>query len=477
MSVSDKAGAAFESIFALVTAGTGLTVSPNRRWWAEDRVRRSMTRIGIADPNEFLRRLGDADDLDDFASELAVGETYFFRDAGQLEFIRREALPDIRSRRGWHHRLRAWSAGCASGEEAYTLAILFEQEGFGPDWELLGTDISSVALTKAARGHYAAWSFRGESFGAADSYFSRRSDGVVVARRLADRISWRRLNLATCSYPSPSNGTAELDLILCRNVLIYFEPDMVRAVQERLFAALAEGGWLVLGPSDPPMPAIEGCESVVSKAGIFYRRRRRTDEPATSCTPTIGSCLAPHGQAVPAERPSRRWEDEAATGSPVRAAASAHEAGDAVLAEPASDQAADCALRVRTFARRGDAIAAARAVADGIAQFPLFPELHHLHSILLLGLGDHEEAARAVRRVIYLDRNLAFGHVTLAMILQRIGRTAEAARSYRYALTLLARQPPDSVVPLSEGQTSRLLTESVNAQLSLLAGIGSHAHE
>src|SRR3546814_526285 len=117
--------------------------------------RRIMARIGIVDPRELVRRLGDeAPLLDELIAESTVGETYFFREPGHFAFIRDEVIPEMRRLRGVDHVLRAWSAGCASGEEPYSLAILFEEMGLASRTHIIATDISRAALLRAHEAVY-----------------------------------------------------------------------------------------------------------------------------------------------------------------------------------------------------------------------------------------------------------------------------------------------------------------------------------
>src|SRR5262249_41790579 len=140
----------YEAVAQYLGQRTGLIFAPNRTDSAELGIRRAMTRAHITDLSFYRERIeADADAFDDLVVELTIGETSFFREPAQFEFIRREVLPEIRLRRGDAHAIRAWSAGCASGEEAYSLAMLFEHEGVSDSSRLLATDISRQALARA----------------------------------------------------------------------------------------------------------------------------------------------------------------------------------------------------------------------------------------------------------------------------------------------------------------------------------------
>ncbi len=156
---------AYEGIANLVNLRTGLKFLPSRHDSAELGMRQAMARAGISDASRYhALLLGSPAAFDDLVCELAVGETYFFREPAQFEFIRHEVLPEFRRRRP-EATIRVWSAACASGEEAYSLAILLEEEGLAAQAQILATDISHRSLARARQGTYTTWSLRGERRG------------------------------------------------------------------------------------------------------------------------------------------------------------------------------------------------------------------------------------------------------------------------------------------------------------------------
>jgi len=227
-------------VMEFIQARTGLVFAPNRQQDAEASVRKAMEAAKIDDPRRFLGRLDtDPSIFDSLITALTVSETYFFREPRQFEFIRSHILPELQRERASSAGLRFWSAGCASGEEAYSLAILLEQEQLAQGVSILATDISAAILTKARKASYNSWSFRGNSTDAMAQYFDRRGGRLVLQNRLRQRVAFRSLNLAAESYPCLATATLDIDLILCRNVLIYFDKDTVAGVARRLFSAFA----------------------------------------------------------------------------------------------------------------------------------------------------------------------------------------------------------------------------------------------
>jgi len=463
---------AFEFVAALVGSRSGLVFPPDRREGVELGIRRAMARAKIADPERYRCQIGTSESLfDDLLDELTVGETYFFREPAQFEYIRREILPEIRQGRNAEHPIRVWSAGCASGEEAYSLAMLFADEGLLEQTRLLATDISRDSLTRAREASYRAWSLRGEGAKTARRHLVPRGDCHVVAEPIRRRVAFEHLNLALDIYPSITSGTRGMDLILCRNVLIYFDGETVRGVANRLYASLAEGGWLMTASTDPPLREEAPFEPVMTDYGMFYRRG------APRVAHAVPIVLA--GPAEPAPRVEEPQSPAPVAADPLEAilvaARVALSEGDYASAaeqtRPYADDAGASALHIRAMANL-DASIAERACVESLARHPLSCELHYLWAVLLLGLGRDDEAARAAQRVLYLDRSLAIAHFLLGAIQSRRGDQKGAWRSFRNARDLCETRPADETVPLSDDEPAGRLVESARAQMSRLDALG-----
>jgi chemotaxis protein methyltransferase CheR len=270
----------YETVARLVNEHTGLVFPKSSCDAVEAGTRRAMARAGVGELNRYVDLLRGRDVvLSDLIDELTVRETCFFRQPDRFEFIRRHVLPEILRRRGANHVVRAWSAGCASGEEAYSLAILFDQEGLGERSCILATDISRVALKVAAEASYGISSLRGMPEPLIRRYFHRRGYREVLDERILKRVNFVHANLAATGGIEASDQPHEMDLVLCRNVLIYLDRLSVGRVARRLFDSLAEGGWLVAGASDPPLAADAPFETVVTDHGVLYRRGCGTMAP------------------------------------------------------------------------------------------------------------------------------------------------------------------------------------------------------
>jgi chemotaxis methyl-accepting protein methylase len=264
---------------------------------------------------------------------LTVGETYFLRDPAQIAALRETILPDLIDRRAAERRLRLWSAGCSTGEEPYTLAILLREKDITPAWDvlLIGTDVNRQSLRTAREGRYPAWSLRATPDTIRNRYFQPSDTGWRLSesiRRMA-RFAW--MNLGADSFMPPS---AELDLIVCRNVTIYFDDAATQRLYRALIRALAPGGWLMLGPSDPLPTDRAALERVETSNTVLWRRVTPVKTPRGS------SSAAP----VPPARPLARATREEARGD----GRNELEAGLLALEAGSSARALDC-LRRATF--------------------------------------------------------------------------------------------------------------------------------
>lgn len=184
--------------------------------------------------------------------ELTIAETYFFRDTGQMELLRHELLPRL-LREAEGRPLRLWSAGCSTGEEAYSLAILLDELQPNNGAQIAGTDVNQAVLLAARAGLYRERSLRSTPPLIRQNYFIQRKDSWELLPRIRDRVGFWPENLARPSI-NPRTG---LDLIVCRNVLIYFERSLIASVLERFMRCLRPGGFLLTGHGE-----LQGLENL-----------------------------------------------------------------------------------------------------------------------------------------------------------------------------------------------------------------------
>ena len=228
--------------------------------------------------------------IETLAGELTVGETYFFRENRSFEILGERILPElIRARQGGEQRLRVWSAGCCTGEEAYSIAILLDRVLPAPrQWHvtILATDINPRFLKKAAEGVYGEWSFRNPPAWLKGSYFKPAgAHRYEILPRIKEMVTFAYLNLAEDVYPSLSNNTNAMDLIFCRNVLMYFAPDRVRKVIHNFHRSLLDGGRLIVSPAETSAQLFSQFESIpfLISTGRLYYGKNGGEHPPGPC--------------------------------------------------------------------------------------------------------------------------------------------------------------------------------------------------
>ncbi len=283
----------FRLLGELVSGFCGIQLSENNRLRVQRLLGPRLKTLGMSSFLDYCRYLTrqDRDQAEYFrlAEIVANNETYFFREAYQLKTFAEEILPVLAQRNRRMRRLSIWSAGCSSGEEPYTLAMLVLESGlFDETWDLrvLGTDISGRVLAKARRGIYGKSSFRtkeAEDPHILTTYFRETPEGMAVTDQLRSLVRFARTNLVD---PADLGPVPPVDVIFCRNVLIYFPAWQRRRVVTSFHAKLKPGGFLLLGHSENLLSTTTQFEYVQFAADLVYKKperpgtmRKGLDEP------------------------------------------------------------------------------------------------------------------------------------------------------------------------------------------------------
>ncbi len=263
----------------LVAAQTGLHF-PENRWRTFRRGIAAAVRDLSGEDNSllYIHRLLSSpfpqSRMNALVNRLTVGETYFFRDKSLFHVLENTILPElINSRLGEKKTLRFWSAGCCSGEEPYSLSILLDQ--MLPDrqeWDItiLSTDINTDFLQKAEKGVYRNWSFRETPSWIKEKYFREKENHLFeISSNFKKTVNFVHANLTSASC---FENIPEMDIIFCRNVLMYFSSESRRFLIERLADALSEGGWLAVSPSETNFVCHDSLQFVRFPDVILYRK-------------------------------------------------------------------------------------------------------------------------------------------------------------------------------------------------------------
>jgi chemotaxis protein methyltransferase CheR len=415
----------------------GTVFAPTRASTLDLAFDRAADAVGAPTLADLLARAlrGEAAVLDALVRETSVGETYFFR---EMEGIARVVDTARRICREAPRPITVWSAGCATGEEAYSLVVLFlETFGPGAGLQVLATDVNAAALERARAASYGAWSFRNVAETRKARWFEPSPEGrpgeqLRPIEEVRSRVHFQTCNLAADDAPD-NRWPRGCDLIVCRNVLVYFAPAAVRLVSRRLAAALAPGGELVTASTDPPLVSAalhlaQPVPPVYVGAATAATTAARETRPSRPSKPPRGR-ISPVPRAPAARSASRRPPGAIAT-PPLPSSPST-----AALAGAASGGADISAARA--LADEGKYNEAADLLDPLVAAHPLAVEPRVLRGFVHLSRQRAAEALADADAALLLDPSVPLAHVVAAMASLQLGDRDRAQRSARNALGVL----------------------------------------
>ena len=400
----------------------------------------------------------DPAEMDCLVGELTIGETYFFRQPEHFSLLRSTIVPDLMERKRNSRSLRIWSAGCATGAEPYYLAILLALDFAAQlaDWDvsILATDINTDFIAQASEARFGDWALRETPPDIKSACFRREGRKWSLLPEFRKRVAFRYHNLATGVHPSADK--LPFDLIVCRNVLIYFSQNLIREVAARLYDNLETGGWLLVGHAEPNPNTFGIFEPVTTPIGTVYRKGAARRIAANDWLRTLGFenlQLDPPSAFLPTDLPLAMAPQpplpQLATG-PVKSETLPVEA-------------------IRLLADTGQWDAAFEAADRLVSKDPLDASAHFTLGLILEHSGSSQAACSALKRAIYLDRGLVMAHYHLATALNFTGDAKGARRSFTAVIRILEGLSPAEPLPHGDGITAQELRDLAKMHLELIA--------
>jgi chemotaxis protein methyltransferase CheR len=398
---------ALEEVGRLLSRRVGLRLDPAIRGRLESAVRDQAARHG-QDQADYVAQLeADPERLQELLNRVTVQETSFFRDPGQFAAFETHVLPALRDAGG---RVQIWSAGCANGQEPYSLAMTLAESGIA-DWHVIASDLSTDALSRTRAARYAERELRGLSPERRARHLVEVAKGQwQVAPALRDRVTTIRHNLAA---DPPPFSVGECQVVFCRNVLIYFGHDDVVAFLDRLRTALPPTAHLFLGYSESLWQVTDRFQLVRLGEAFAYR-------PATGAATTSA---APEPRRTPQARRTAEPPRVPAPPRPPR--------------PPRPEPVPQPSI--------------VELMAEGEAA---------------LGRGEHVEAVTAFRKAAYLDPDHPIAHLNLGLALEVAGDGLAARRAYAAARAAIQRCDTAAVEATLEGYQLDGLTRLLEQKLS-----------
>jgi len=497
----------FERFQKLILQRTGIFFGNRRRNDLQRHVLSTSKKQNIPDNDTFYRRLfespTDSPIWESFISSIIVGETYFFRETILFQTLRQKILPDVISRHQYDKNMRIWSAGCSTGEEPYSIAILLDQL-LGKDinnWHIfiLATDINKPSLKKAIDGEYRSWSLRQTPPTIISTYFHQKNDLFYIREDIQKRVMFSYLNLNTPVYPSLATCTHAMDIILWRNVAIYFTDEVIQDVLKRFYQCLLPLGYFNIGASESAH--MSGTPFTLKQfPGTFIYQKRmsentisnpiskpfepslfpfppKIDKPKTETTnilntankyvarskPEAFSTPPPSLSIIEKQESSLSLLEQAEKYVKERKFTEAIQSYTSHLSIKSDDAKAWYQIS-RVHANTGNLEEAKQACENALKYDPLIVEAYYVKGLINEEDGNLDDAISDYKKTLYLQPDFVLAHYHLSTVYQQKKDDAKAERHRTQSIRILSQRPTDEIVPaadeLTVGQLMALLSNN-----------------
>jgi chemotaxis protein methyltransferase CheR len=439
--------------------------------------------------------------IDLLTDRLTVGETYFLRDKNFFQILKDQIIRGlIRYPRRKTQKMVFWSAGCATGEEPYSLAILIDH--MLPelnDWDIsiIGSDINRMALDKAEKGVYSNWSLRETPEPIIKKYFIQAGDNrFELAPHIRRMVSFVQLNLMSDQYAAYLNCHDKMDVIFCRNVLMYFNDQNRDHAIQNLARSLVENGWLITGPSEsgfvnvPELTPVRFPNALYHRKGlprqsdlpdIPIRERRKNNLYVSRAPETLKRRLTDKGQTRRSTDVKTLAQPEKSNYDVYQNALSDYNTGDYRQSVDKLSRILSCGqngnlsflmrtesmmLLAKSYANIGELDHAKTWCEKALGFEKLNPELYYLLSTIHQSANDIHAALKSLKQAIYLDPEFIMAHFTLGLLLLQKKMSLESTKSMNSAMSLLRIKDPDDIISYSEGMTASRLIETIKSMIA-----------
>ncbi len=439
-----------------------------------------MAFLGIDSPLSYYELItaseGREAEFRELLNLLTVNHTYFFRNEAQFTALKEKVLPELIEKKikGSSRKtgeasikpsIKIWSAGCSSGEEPYTIAIVLKEmlpNPAGWDIEVLATDVSTNALKAAREGVYRKNSIKTVPKEYLDRYFTRKGSATgevyVVGEEIKRMVKFDYHNMIEDPFGS------DFDIIFCRNVVIYFDLPTMIEIMNRFYASLRDGGYIFLGYSETLQYITGKFRMQEYKDAIYYRRLGEKEVSSLPAVPEIKEAVKNLSRSILdyADKEIRLETKETLSAKirPLIEKAMEHMysknySSALSLVQEASEIFKESPepyfLAAQIHANKGEFGAAKEWIHKAIKADRLFAPAHYLLGEVYMEEGDLDRAKAELKKSLYLDKDLIMPNLSLAELYRQEGLTGPAKRQYRITLKLLSKHAPDDIILFAGG--------------------------
>ncbi len=462
-----------QELIDLISVKTGLNIKGMDVRQVEKAADVRIKALNLPSPGEYKKLLSSSsieakEEWNQLIPYLTKGESFFFRDKGQISLLNNKILPELIKKKRTQRELRVWSAGCSTGEEPYTLAIMLDQ--LIPNWDdwkvhIVATDITETAVKKARSGLFSDWSFRGVDLKIKKRYFEKHRDkNWKIIDRIRKKVIFSVGNLITDKFPSVLSNINNMDLIVCRNVFIYHKREAVFEVVEKFSQTLVDAGYLLVGHSELYDRGFDKLKMVSSKEGLFYQKTTNAKKSNGSVAPKIDlkntwpSKKEPHApKALTNDNGSLKRT------SIVKSVFNKKTSDKKIEGKNQSDKKTnpkfeETFLKAQSFANRGDYEQALSYFKKAEVFDPFRADLFYFWAHLELDRKNFEEAKAYFKKAIYLEASFVPAYFDLINIYEMDKDEARANKMKQTTLKLLNNMRPDDKIEfLQNAKVSELV--------------------
>jgi chemotaxis protein methyltransferase CheR len=469
----------------LVNERTGIRIRDQDYGELARKIGLRMAALHLVNPDQYYQRLSmvgaaGATEWDALITLLTNIESYFFRDQGQFQLLEQVLLPRLMVQKRPERRLRIWSAGCSTGEEPYSLAILVQQllaHESGWQCEVIGTDINPTVLTRARQGYYPLWSLRSLAPAIQTRYFQPCGDGFQLDPQIRQSVRFEAFNLAK---PSTEQWCpSDVDLIVCRNVFIYFSAPAIATALDSFRQALNPSGYLMTGHAELYGQQLQAFQSHLFPESVVYQRRDRPSPLPSKPHPTPLP-MRSYPTPPPLPRPPVPSVITAPPATPIPTVQDllteaefffqqknyrlSRKKVDVILSRDPQSFAAYF-LRAQLDANSGQYEAALQSCEKALELEPLSVSIYYLMAQIFEERGDTEKAKQLFKKIIYLEPTTILAYYELSQLYDQEGNSNRGQKMRQTALAFLQQLPPQSRVDERSDLTvadliDRILTSS-----------------
>ena len=437
---------------------------------------------------------------------LTVGETYFFRDTKLFDALRNDVFPQIiKSKECWNKELNIWSAGCSSGEEPYSIAILLSELLLDiKDWKIniIATDINSVFLSKAEKGIYTEWSFREAPAHIKSRYFIEQTENKYELKRsISKMVKFRQLNLMDIR----NSAIKCMDIILCRNTLMYLDSTVSKMILDYMYSALNESGYFAVAPCEGFLLADTDLKPLIYTGCNLYKKESTTNPASTCAAPGemeskidqevemvskpkaehIFANSEPIAKSLVLSDNILNWEEShgSKTNNTDTDRRSLYENLQKLYEIEDYQRLIEFIENInRNSIDEGELKSCYLMIIDSYSNLGIFerayewcnhaikgdklvPDYYYFRAQIEQESGNLESATDSLKKALYLDPNFIMAHFTIGDLHYRNNKTQEAVKSLKNALSLLERMDHEALIQHSDGMAAAELSNLIKMNL------------